>query len=213
MWRSRLSWELSSSSCAIKRAFTLMNKRHTVLTPYAPVVGAIMRLRMGTPSTASRDRDGGASRGSVLCYNHDAPPFVLAFCDRGANPDALHPDGFTPMILAGEVLEVVVLALLLWPRRPDATTTPASIASACVTPPRHSAYATRPAQRDVGATSSPTGRTSMFLLPGGTTALVDVRRQSRRRRRARELASGGVCCAVLPPGMGVRGCHTWCTLT
>ena len=63
----------------------LMNKRHTTLTPS----GDAMRewLLKATPADmATRDRDGDTPL-SVLCYNHDAPPFVLAFCDRGANPD------------------------------------------------------------------------------------------------------------------------------
>ena len=70
----------------------LMNKRHTVLTPS----GDAMRewLLKATPADmATRDRDGDTPL-SVLCYNHDAPPFVLAFCDRGANPDVQNRLGF-----------------------------------------------------------------------------------------------------------------------
>ena len=171
----------------------LMNKRHTVLTPS----GDAMRewLLKATPADmATRDRDGDTPL-SVLCYHHDAPPFVLAFCDRGANPDVQNRLGFTPMILAAAKNRHKTVRALLHCRADPMINDHAGL-NAMAHAARHSAYKTCHLLRDVGATSSLRKRRAGEGNQGGTTA-VDGVGSAAVGGELEALASGGVCCAVL----------------
>ena len=171
----------------------LMNSRHTTLTPD----GASLRswLIKATPADmATRDRDGDTPL-AVLCYNHDAPPFVFAFADKGAVVDVQNRLGFTPMMLAAaKNRHKTVRALLVC--RGDPMIEDAEGRNVMTHAVLNSAYKTCHLLRDVGAVSSETARKRRQGNNGETTA-VDGVASAAVGGELETLASGGVCCAIL----------------